>query len=357
MPNKPLISIITPVYNGLSFLKECIDSILLQSEQNWELLISDDGSTDDSRLYLDTLADPRIRVYKQNENLGIFGNLNFLFTKATAPISQILCQDDHFFNEKSLSTILSYWNTASPEVGFVRFNLMEEPSTYSMVTLQKEITPPVISSDQADLWFFLFGNIPGNLSNVSLKTNLVTKVGSFKQELPFAGDFEFWSRAARTVSMGISKKMVVHVRRHERVASNYLNQNGELFTQHLVIYEKLLNILSKNYDRKVLVSYFNYEVGSFHYRTSIRSALAGRFTYLNIFALSKSKISWSTTRRLTACFPFALFEKGRQRYIIKKALEILTKYPNKPVRAKTSISPDISTNIAYNLLLTLICLP
>jgi glycosyltransferase involved in cell wall biosynthesis len=357
MVNKPLISIITPVYNGIFYIKECINSILLQSEENWELLISDDGSTDGTLLYLDTLTDPRIKVFKQNNNLGIFGNLNFLFSKARAPISQILCQDDHFFNEKSLSTIISYWKTAHPEVGFVRFNLMEEPSNYSMVNLQKEITPPVISSDQADLWFFLFGNIPGNLSNVSLKTNLVTKVGLFKQELPFAGDFEFWSRAARSVSMGISKQMVVHVRRHERVASNYLNQNGELYTQHLVIYEKLLNILSKNYDRKVLVSYFNYEVGSFHYRTGIRSALAGQFTYLNIFARSKSKISWPTIRRLIACFPFALFEKGRQRYILKKAIEILTKYPNKTIRAKTIISPDISTNIAYNLLLTLICLP
>src|SRR5688500_15313128 len=90
------ISILTPVWNGLPFVKECIDSVLSQEFQEWELIISDNGSTDGTRDYLDTLKDERIKIYKQEKNLGIYGNLNFLLSKASAPIGYWLCADDYF---------------------------------------------------------------------------------------------------------------------------------------------------------------------------------------------------------------------------------------------------------------------
>lgn len=63
--NKPLVSIIMPVYNGERFLSEAIDSIILQSYENWELLIVDDGSNDNSISIIKayTEKDSRIRLY------------------------------------------------------------------------------------------------------------------------------------------------------------------------------------------------------------------------------------------------------------------------------------------------------
>ncbi|WP_432713823.1 glycosyltransferase family 2 protein [Pedobacter sp.] len=71
MTSQPSISIITPVWNGLPFIKECIDSVLSQDHACWEMLISDNCSTDGTRAYLDTLKDPRIKIFKQESNLGI----------------------------------------------------------------------------------------------------------------------------------------------------------------------------------------------------------------------------------------------------------------------------------------------
>src|ERR1700721_3744539 len=102
----PAISIITPVWNGLPFLTACVESVLMQDFKNWEMLISDDGSTDGSRDYLKTLDDPRIKVHFQTENQGIFENLNSIFRRANAPISKILCQDDYFTGPYSLSTLI-----------------------------------------------------------------------------------------------------------------------------------------------------------------------------------------------------------------------------------------------------------
>lgn len=310
----PQISIITPVWNGLPYLKECVESVLAQNFQNWEMLISDDGSTDGSREYLNSLTDSRIRLFKQEKNLGIFGNLNFIFKQAKAPISQILCQDDYLIKDDGLSTILDYWRNAKPEVGFVRFN-HEEATTSETVMLERKILPSVVSFGEADLWFYIFGNIPGNLSNVSLRTEIVEKCGWFKPDLPYAGDFEFWARAARTVSMGVQKEMVIFVRRHEGVASVFLNRNGELYKQHIVVYEKLIDQLSHTISRKELITHFNLGICSIHYRIGIKAALRGKFAYLITFLKTRSAIDWPKGVQIIACLPAALFEKKRVRPI------------------------------------------
>src|SRR6266853_2821850 len=65
-----LVSIITPVFNHEKFIGLCIESVLRQSYQDWELLIIDDGSTDGTAEVIGRYSDPRIRYFHQ-ENQGI----------------------------------------------------------------------------------------------------------------------------------------------------------------------------------------------------------------------------------------------------------------------------------------------
>lgn len=240
------ISILTIVYNGMPYLRECVESVLAQSHQDWEMLISDDGSNDGSRDYLRSLSDPRIFYYEQEKNLGIFGNLNFLFEKARAPITQILCQDDYFTGRDSLDILDAYWKEAASTTGLVRFN--HHPSgNNELLVYQDRVLPSVIPSSSADLCFYIFGNICGNLSNVSLRTALVKDSGYFSQAMPYAGDFEFWNRAARTVDVGLDKRTITHIRRHAGVASNYLNKKGELVRQKRILYNMLYERLVKQF--------------------------------------------------------------------------------------------------------------
>lgn len=244
----PAISIITAVYNGLPYLKECIDSVMSQDFHNWELLIADDGSSDGSRDYLDQLTDPRIRVFKNEKNLGIFGNLNFLLGKATADVAQLLCQDDYFTGSSSLTKIVECWNAAPAGTGFIRFN-HNSIRNNQLEGFQKKVMPAKVEANEADLWFYTFGNIPGNLSNVSLRTEVVKKCGGFRQSLPYAGDFEFWSRAAREFDMQIYPEKLIEVRRHAGAASNFLNKNGELIDQKRIILSTLYDNLISQYPK------------------------------------------------------------------------------------------------------------
>lgn len=239
MTVSPVISIITPVWNGLPYIAECVASVLSQEFQNWEMLISDNGSTDGTRDYLDTLTDPRIRIYKQTQNLGIFGNLNFLMQQAKAEISQMLCHDDYFVGSRALNDLVAYWQSAPPELGVARFN-HEDVVQCSLTAFQKKSMPATINSSETELMFYVFGgSLTGNLSNISLRTNLVLKYGAFREDLPFAGDFEFWSRMGRYVSIGIQNEPVVFVRLHPQSASYYQNRKGELVGQNAEVVSKL----------------------------------------------------------------------------------------------------------------------
>ncbi len=318
---KPKISIITPVYNGLPYIKECVESVLSQSFQDWEMLISDNCSTDQTRLYLDSITDSRIRIYKQEKNLGIYGNLNFLFSEARAEISQILCADDYFIDTMSITNVLSYWEEEK-SVGFVRFN-REEKTLGRLNEFEKSKLPDIIDKNDTDLVFFLFGNIPGNLSNVSLKTSIVSAIGGFNEKLPYAGDFEFWSRAARQFSMGISRKTIVYVRRHENVATNYLNKNGELYPQLAITYFSIFSHIGDQFDKKLLKLFFNIEICSSHMRTGLKSIAHKNTRYFESILNTKSPLFYNISLQLPLILGFSISQKFRQFIafnIIKKVL-------------------------------------
>lgn len=66
----PLLSIMMPVYNGYPLIKASIASLQKQNYSNWECIIIDDGSTDDTSKYLDSIKDDRFRVYHLEKNSG-----------------------------------------------------------------------------------------------------------------------------------------------------------------------------------------------------------------------------------------------------------------------------------------------
>jgi glycosyltransferase involved in cell wall biosynthesis len=72
----PTVSVILPAYNGARFLKEAVESIVHQTLQDWELIVVDDGSTDDTPEIMAGYHDPRIRYLKNEGNKGLVYSLN-----------------------------------------------------------------------------------------------------------------------------------------------------------------------------------------------------------------------------------------------------------------------------------------
>jgi glycosyltransferase involved in cell wall biosynthesis len=82
--NFPKVSIGIPVYNGEHFLDEKIKSILDQTFSNYEIIISDNASTDKTSIICNKFAknEPKIRYIRQEKNIGVWGNFNFVLKEA-----------------------------------------------------------------------------------------------------------------------------------------------------------------------------------------------------------------------------------------------------------------------------------
>lgn len=92
----PRVSVGLPVYNGENFLAEAIESVLGQTFRNWELIISDNASTDRTQELCQSYAaqDQRIRYVRNRQNIGAAGNFNQVFTLASSEYFQWLAHDD-----------------------------------------------------------------------------------------------------------------------------------------------------------------------------------------------------------------------------------------------------------------------
>ncbi|MBW4520565.1 MAG: glycosyltransferase [Scytolyngbya sp. HA4215-MV1] len=94
--NSPRVSIGMPVYNAESFIREALDSILNQSYRDFELIISDNASTDNTEEICKAYAakDQRIRYYRNDTNLGGAANFNRVFQLATGEYFRWASYDD-----------------------------------------------------------------------------------------------------------------------------------------------------------------------------------------------------------------------------------------------------------------------
>lgn len=90
----PLVSIVMPAYNCEKYIEQAIESVIHQTYNNWELLISDDGSIDGTYHKIQTFKDPRIRFIAKTENLGAFTAKNVLLREAQGEFITFLDSDD-----------------------------------------------------------------------------------------------------------------------------------------------------------------------------------------------------------------------------------------------------------------------
>lgn len=95
------VSVVMPVYNTpIPILKDAVDSILNQTFQDFEFIIIDDGSEGEIAAYLKTLSDPRIKLLRNDENIGITKSLNIGFQAAKGKYIARMDSDDYSYPDR-----------------------------------------------------------------------------------------------------------------------------------------------------------------------------------------------------------------------------------------------------------------
>jgi glycosyltransferase involved in cell wall biosynthesis len=207
----PQISVIMPVYNCSKYIDEAINSILNQSFKNYEFIIIDDGSIDNTVERIEQYSDERIRLFKR-EHLGIVAQLNYGLEQSKGEFIARADGDD-----------ISLPNRLSKQLEFILQNegIGIIGSSYTNISEKgKQLFDrwfPSLDADIRDL-FPVF--CPISHGTVLYNKELVQKTGGYKYDSFPNEDYDLWLRLSERTLMANIEESLVLVRKHGKSATS-----------------------------------------------------------------------------------------------------------------------------------------
>lgn len=250
----PQVSVCLPTYNGADFLSECIESILSQSCGDFELLIVDDQSTDETVTLIQDYArrDPRIRVLINPQNLGLVGNWNRCLELAQGHWIKFVFQDDLIAPtclEELLSAVENdtdgviccyrdfIFEDGVSQIDQDRYRgngtLIDEFASGHDFRVSPESYARAVASMLTSAPPLLVSNFLGEPTVTLLRRDLCYRFGAFNPHLIQVCDVEYWNRLGIYTGVVYVPQILASFRVHAS-ATTYRNRSKRQFrTQHL----------------------------------------------------------------------------------------------------------------------------
>lgn len=227
---KPLVSVLIPTYNKAEYIGEAIESVLKQTYKDFELIVIDDCSSDNtSDIVNQFISDKRIKFYRNERNLGIGGNWNKTLEYASGKYIKFLMADDKFeptMLQKYVEIMEKY-----PEISLV--------SSYRGVFGEKNdiIKQPLngyIDRKKAVEMVLKHGNWIGEPTTVMFRRKNLW-VGSFKVEFRFLLDIDMWLRQLTCGDLYIIPEVLTWFRQHKGQVTKEIKQSyNDIFEWYLL---------------------------------------------------------------------------------------------------------------------------
>ena len=211
--SSPKVSVLMPVYNGEKFLRESMDSVLGQTFTDFEFLIIDDGSTDDSVAIIQSYADTRICFVRNNTNLGVVNSLNRGLTLCRSEYIARMDSDDVCLPSR-LEVQVAFME-ANPNVGICGswIGSIGSSKIWRMPVTHSEITVNLLLNSA-------FAH-----SSVMIRKSLLTDNDlHYSDGHPHAEDFALWVQAASLCYLANIPEVLLMYRVHgDQVSQSYSN--------------------------------------------------------------------------------------------------------------------------------------
>lgn len=283
---QPLISIILPTYNRAELLPRAINSVISQTFVEWELIIWDDGSTDDTAALVKTYNDNRIR-YFFDENHGAAYARNRAIEQAHSILLAFLDSDDEWLPDKLTVQLIVLQNRPDVEVLFSDFHNINQATGIKEHTFDKYrpiMRHMEVSHSENGLHIIRKG-LPeclaaGNIiatDTVIMRREVFERVGPFCEELRNSEDYELWWRMSLE---GIRFAYVesVLLNRYKPLES-LSGQSCLMYINHLKALEKCLTA-ARNHNRSDLIPLFNHQFSNTWMNLIPIHAQAGEYRFM-----------------------------------------------------------------------------
>ncbi len=278
MNNKSLkLSVCIPTYNGATYIRECIDSILNQSFGDFELIISDDSSKDDTLKIIESFDDPRIKIFHNDHQLGLVGNWNRCIELAKGEYIMIFHQDDVMGNDNLLGKVNVLNNNLN--AGLVYSDVCRIDGESQIIDngwfFKTESSEDFCKSGKKFFEELFSGFNIVCCPGVMVRKKCYEKLSNFDKRLPFSADWEMWLRISLFYDIAYLKKPLINYRVHNDNETNRFKGLSELeqyfsckyialtkFPNRVPNQQKLKSELIEEYEKKAIQwSYHYYQKG------------------------------------------------------------------------------------------------
>lgn len=215
---EPKVSVIIPTYNREQKIQYAIRSVLRQAYQNFEIIIVDDGSTDNTEQLIEDLQkkDSRVKYLKQENSGGTSKPRNLGISKSRGKYLAFLDSDDEWMETKLEKQLELFRNSDDPNLGFVACNAIiinkrEESKIYSLPKYKNYFKE------------FLTRTIITSCSSVVIKKSVINKVGGFDENLKTGVDWEMWIRISKSFNFNFVDEPLIKYYVHKNNISSPSN--------------------------------------------------------------------------------------------------------------------------------------
>lgn len=208
----PTVSVITPVYNGERYLRPALDSLLAQTHQDWELIVVDDGSKDQTPLILADYTDPRIVKLRQ-ANAGEAAARNAGLSRATGEFIGFLDADDAYL-PNALADLVAFMQ-AQPhvDVAFADGYFCDEQDRRLMRL--SEHRPGIYTGNILEPLILSASVITVPICTLTRRSAIERGPIRFDPQLVIGPDWDFWIQLARYARFGYLDKATCLYRIHQ----------------------------------------------------------------------------------------------------------------------------------------------
>lgn len=236
--DRELVSVLMVNYNRGTTIGESIKSVLAQTYTDLELIIVDDGSTDDSCSVIESIKDPRIKLYRLEQNEHISHATNYGFQKVTGAYLARIDSDDVWYPQKLEKQITFLKNNPEYKICFAWIDLIDEYGN-SINEQQKELLGVFETTFQGQsdcLHRFFFGGNCLSHPSVVMRTELMRETGDFNLAYMQSHDFDYWVRIAKKYPIYVMQERLLVMRRfiHE---NSEVENNSKTYGPNVIRYE------------------------------------------------------------------------------------------------------------------------
>ncbi|MGH7843962.1 MAG: glycosyltransferase family 2 protein [Candidatus Binatia bacterium] len=212
----PKVSIIIPTHNRARLLRAAMDSVLRQAFQDFEIIVVDDASQDQSEEVVRSFADPRIRYLRHATNKGQGASRNAGIQYASGEYIALLDDDDEWLPHK-LEKQVQRLDDSPAKIGLVYTGFCKVAGP------DKRVIAQVLPEKRGSLFEDMcFRNWIGTCSTVLLRRSCFEKIGWFDETLPSGVDYDMWLRLAKQFDIDcIREPLVLYTVHPHSISTNY----------------------------------------------------------------------------------------------------------------------------------------